>query len=276
MEHLDEVRQILLPGSTPQPHLGPPSELHLYKISPTPLNATRDDVAEFLTKTLTNCKSAIRRQLGPRAWLIALDHPMTSEYVTLREGFILFSPWRQGKHYDNIRESVLVGDPKVLKQATHHISNAIIGTPTPMGGKPSNLGTRPPPHGPIQTAIQENGKTVEDKLLAVIEEQRIKNAEKFASIESQMESTKRATLQNLEEARDRQTKHEQSMQQAIQRVETNTKTQSEGIEAQMTAQFAKLFAELAKMQGPKETKDAKRSPAPSPDFAESNKSAKTS
>ena len=117
---------------------------------------------------------------------------------------------------------------------------------------------------------------MEDKLLAVIEEQRIKNEEKFANIESQMESTKKATIQNLEEARNRQTKHEQSMQQAIQRVETNTKTQSEGIEAQMTAQFAKLFAELARMQGPKEQKDAKRSPAPSPDSVEPNKSAKTS
>ena len=99
-----------------------------------------------MTLLSSKCKSAIRRQLGPpRAWLIALDHPMTSEYVTLREGFILFSPWRQGRHYDSIRESVLVGDAKVLKQATQHISAAIVGTPTPMGGRPSNSGTRPPP-----------------------------------------------------------------------------------------------------------------------------------
>ena len=66
LEHLDEIRQTLLPGSSPQPHLGPPSEIHLYKISPTPLNATRDDVVAFLAKNLTQCKSAIRRQLGPR------------------------------------------------------------------------------------------------------------------------------------------------------------------------------------------------------------------
>ena len=55
-----------------------------------------------------------------------------------------------------------------------------------------------------------------------------------------------------------------------------TKAQSEGIEAQMTSQFAKLFAELSKMQNNKDHKDTKRSPAPSPDAAEPNKSAKTS
>ena len=276
VEHLEEVRQTLLPGSSPQPHLGPPSDIHLYKISPTPLIATRDDVVDFLAKNLTQCKSAIRRQLGPRAWLIALDQPMSSDYITLREGFILFSPWKQGRHYDSIRESVLVGDPKVLKQATQHITAAIVGTPTPMGGRTVAQGPRPPPQGPIQTAIQENSKTVEDKLLAIIEEQRAKSEERFASIESQMEASKNTTIQGLEEAGDRQTKHEISMQQALQKVENSSKTQSEAIETQMNTQFTRLFAELAKMQGGKEQKDTKRSPAPSPDAVEPNKSAKTS
>ena len=181
---------------------------------------------------------------------------------------------KKGRHYDSIRASVLVGDPKVLKQATQHISAAIVGAPTPVKEEHPCKAHVLPRMDPSRRPYRRVASQLKT-LLAVIEEQRIKNEENFASLETQMEASKNTTIKSLEEASDRQTKHEISMQQAIYRVETTTKAQSEGIEPQMTTQFAKLFAELTKMQGGKEQKDTKRSPAPSPDAAEPNKSAKT-
>ena len=256
-EKLEEAKQRLYPGQMVQPSLDPTGQVCLYKVSPT----------NFLNKTLRHYTVQVRKQVGPTSWLIAVNNKIQEDFISTNQGYLILQEWRSGKNQSSFRHAVVVGNPRVLKQATETIGS-IPQRVVAENPEAQTSTARPPPQGPVQQMLQETNKETEEKLMAIIQGNKRDTEDQIRALRQQLDETKSSNNAAIDELKQQQQHHQQSLE----RVERATKTQAQSIEKQMSDQFAALFKELRGMKG---TPEGKRSPAPSPD-GEPNKAAKTS
>ena len=152
-DRFDECRRMLLPDEPAAPHLGRDSELWHFKISPTPVGATAEDILHFIGTCIPDVKSTVKRQLGPRAWLISFASPIDTEYVHSKEGFVVLQPWHVGRKHDPLRNAIVVGNPRLLKDAVASTTSGVAGA----RGPPAPPSGPPPPRtaqGPVQELLE--------------------------------------------------------------------------------------------------------------------------
>ena len=80
-----------------QPSLDPKDQFQMYKVSPTPVGATQEDVSSFLRRALPAYTIQVRRQVGPTSWLIAVNGAIQQEFVAMKEGYLVLQAWRTGR-----------------------------------------------------------------------------------------------------------------------------------------------------------------------------------
>ena len=265
-DKVEETKQSLFPGQPIQPFFDPYDQVCLYKVSPTPLGATHDDVTTFLKGALKNYTVQVRKQVGPTSWLIAVNNKIQEDFISTNQGYLVLQEWKPGRNQNPFRNAVVVGNPRVLKKATESIGNLPQRTTSDMA-ETTTPAVRPPPQGPVQQLLQVTNKETEEKLMAIIQENKRDTEGQLQALRKQMDENKTSNGMAIESIKQQQREHQQSLE----RVEQATKTQAHSIEQQMTEQFAALFKELRGMKG---IPEGKRSPAPSPE-GEPNKAAKT-
>ena len=266
-EHLDEAKKVLYPGQSLQPTLDPKEIVQMYKVSPTPVGATQEDVSSFLRRALPMYTIQVRRQVGPTSWLIAVNGTIDKDFVPMKEGHLVLQPWRSGRNVDSFRQAVLVGNPKVLRRASEAVTFA--GAIPPGDVVESLPNPRPPPQGPVQQLVTESKRETEDRFTALFLEHKKQTEGKIEALQKKMEESKAKNDEAIAELRTSQQGH----QEALERVEQSGRVQSKALETQMADQFATLLREIRGMKG---VPEGKRSPAPSPDASEPSKSLKTS
>ena len=265
-EKIEEAKQYLFPGQLVQPSLDPTEQVCLYKVSPTPLGATQEDVASFLNGVLKSYTVQVRKQIGPTAWLIAVNNKIQEDFISTNQGYLVLQEWKSGKNQSSFRDAVVVGNPRVLKKATETLGNV---PQRVVPEQPESFASmvRPPPSGPVQQMLQVTNKETEDKLMAIIQGNKRDTEEQLKALRQQLEETKTSGHTAIDHLKQQQQNHQHSLE----RVEQATKNQAQSIEKQMSEQFAALFKEIRGMKGLPEGKGC---PAPSPE-GEPSKAAKT-
>ena len=168
VEFLDEAKQILYPGQPLQPTLNPQERVQMYKVSPTPVGATQEDVSSFLRRALPSYTIQVRRQVGPTSWLIAVNGVIEEDFVPMKEGYLVLQEWRSGRNVDSFRNAVLVGNPGVLRKASEAV--AFSGGLVPGDAHEVLPNPRPPPQGPVQQLMADCKKETEDRVSALFQE----------------------------------------------------------------------------------------------------------
>ena len=266
-EHVDEAKKTLYPGQPLQPSLNPTEQVCMYKVSPTPLGATQEDVDNFLRSALPSYTIQGRRQIGPTSWLIAVNGTIQEDYVAMKEGYLVLQEWRTGRNQDTFRRAVLVGNPKVLRRASEAVGHVLAAED---GEFPQQIvPQRPAPQGPVQQLVSDRNRETEDRITAMLNEHKKQTDQRMQDLQARIEENKGTNDRAIEELRTNQLGH----QQALERVEQTTKKQTQAIESQMSEPFATLLREI---RGMKSTPEGKRTPAPSPESLEPSKTAKTS
>ena len=258
-DRYDESRKQLLPHEPSAPHLGRDQELWHYKISPTPVGSTAQDILLFIGKCIPNTKGTVKRQLGPRAWLISFVSKIDTEYVQSQEGFVVLQPWSVGKRHDPMRGAIAVGNPRILKEA---VAQAYVHAPS--RGQTPSCPLAPPARtaqGPIQEMLEAKIKASEDRMRALIDDQKALSESRHADVRSRLDqhqACQEARSAKLEEALNQ---HRTETQQAVHELKQTTQGSHAHLEKSMAEQFSAMLSELSKLT----RGDSKRSPAPSPE-----------
>ena len=228
----ESTRQALFPGRDFPPQVGKPSEIFHFRLSPTPLGATPQDINDFLAKYVPTIEGAARKQISPKAWMVALNAHPPETYLQTDVGFVIFEKWVQGQKPDPIKEAVLVGNAAALRRATSSAEG-----PSPpnlpqvaQSGQPQ--ANRPPPQGPVQAMIDNRVQQVENKFAAMLEAQK---------------QTMDTQIQALKESQDKLASDFQSERQSVQtsiaQLQKSTKDQT----TTMESGFNRIFAQLDKL-----------------------------
>ena len=263
-DKFQEAYRLLHPNGPAPTHLGPPESVCQYKMSPAPIGATSQDILDFLQKTIPSHRFAIRRQLSPQAWLIASHEAIEQEYIFSSMGYILLQPWSTGRHTDPIRNSVLVGNPRVLRQVSKGMD--VGASRHPVEHKPTTT-ERPPPAGPVQDLVDTKIRQSEEKILALLQDHRDKVTEQQNDIKTMVAQNQEQCQTRFERIETNLKHQEQELTKALEDVKQSNQQGREALEKSMSEQFANMLRELGKM--------GKRSPAPSPESSEpSNKALK--
>ena len=256
----EECRRQLLPDAPQTPHLGRDSELWHFKISPTPIGATSDDIMQFLGKCIPNVKNTVKRQLGPRAWLVSFAAPIQVEYVHGKDGFVVLQPWHIGRKHDPLRNAIAVGNPRILKEAIATVSSA----PAPARGPPAVTSSVIPPRsaqGPVQELLEAKIKASEDRMKALLDEQKTIAESRHGEMRSRLDQHQACQELRTKQLEETIQQHRSETQLAVQELKETSCQNHNRLERNMSEQFSAMLAELGKLT----RSEAKRSPAPSPD-----------
>ena len=122
-----EAYKILHPTGVAPTLMGPPKSAYQYKLSPAPLGATAQDILDFLRKSIKipSHTFAVRRQISPKAWLVASQEAIEQEYIYSTSGYVLLQPWSTGKYTDPLRDAIVVGNgpaPSYQRDGSRHVT----------------------------------------------------------------------------------------------------------------------------------------------------------
>ena len=252
-----EAYKILHPTGVAPTLMGPPGSACQYKLSPAPLGATAQDILDFLRKSIPSHTFAVRRQISPKAWLVASQEAIEQEYIYSTSGYVLLQPWSTGKYADPLRDAIVVGNPRVLRQATKGMDLGMsLQVPDPKTAIPE----RPPATGPVQDLVDVKIKQSEDRLLTLLKEHREKVAEQQEEVKNMVQRNQEHNLEKFENLSTSLRHQELELSKALDDVKQSNQQGREALEKSMSEQFANMLRELGKM--------GKRSPAPSPEHAE--------
>ena len=256
----EHCRRSLLPDEPQTPHLGRDSELWHYKLSPTPVGATSEDILKFTVGNFPDVKSTVKRQLGPRAWLISFAAPIDKEYLQSREGFLVLQPWQMGKRHDPLRGAIAVGNPRILKEVVVSSSSISGAPPRPNAPQAPQTAPRTAP-GPVQEMLDAKIRASEDKLRALIEEQKTSTDSRHSELRSRLDQFQKVQdlkITHLEEALQ---DHRKETQQVAQEIKQTSQENHSRLEKTMSEQFANMLTEISKLT----RQDSKRTSEPSPE-----------
>ena len=200
-------------------------------------------MANFLNGALRNYTVQVRKQVGPTSWLIAVNNKIQEDFISTNQGYLVLQEWRSGKNQSSFRHAVVVGNPRVLKQATETIGNIPQRVVVEHPEVPTSA-VRPPPQGPVKQMLQETSKETEEKLMAIIQGKKRDTEDQIRALRQQLDETRSSNNAAIDGLKQQQQHHQQSLE----RVERATKTQAQSIEKQMSDQFAALFKELRGMK----------------------------
>ena len=248
----EATRKALFPGREFPPQVGKPSEIFHFRLSPTPLGATPQDINDFLAKYVPTIKGAARKQVSPKAWIVALNAHPPETYLQTDVGFVIFEKWVQGQKPDPIREAVLVGNAAALREATSSAEGPNPSNPPLVTQTGQPQANRPPPQGPVQAMLDNRVQQVENKFAAMLEAQK-------QTMDTQIQALK----ESQDNLRSDFQSERQSVQASIAQLQKSTKDQT----ATMESGFNRIFAELDKLA----RKESKRNAEPSPDAADPSK-----
>ena len=215
---------------------------------------------KFLGKCIPDVKSTVKRQLGPRAWLVSFAAPIDTEYVHSKDGFVVLQPWQVGRKHDPLRNAIAVGNPKLLKDAVASITQG----PGPNRGPPSLTPAVQPPRtaqGPVQELLDTKIRASEDRMKILLDEQRALSETRLGEMRSRLDkhqACQELKTTHIEEALQ---KHRTETQMAVQELKETSCQNHNRLERSMSEQFSAMLAELGKLT----RGEAKRSPAPSPE-----------
>ena len=246
--NFDNIRKTLVPEMAARPDIGPANALFDYKLSPAPVGATSDDVLTFLGRSFPSVKSTVRKQIGPRTWVVSFASELSDKYIQAKEGFIILQPLNSSRKKDPVRDAVLVGNPRLLKEVSASSNNTI--AQVLHGGLQQSSHPRPPAPGPVQEALDAKIKASEEKMKALLVQHK----------EEQTAQTKQLADTIDEHKRDQDSRL-RNMEHDIQRHQRETTDAVNDLKQTMSEQFANMLTEITKMN----RRDSKRSPAPSPD-----------
>ena len=179
-----EAYKILHPTGVAPTLMAPPGSAYQYKLSPAPLGATAQDILDFLRKSIPSHTFAVRRQISPKAWLVASQEAIEQEYIYSTSGYVLLQPWSTGKYTDPLRDAIVVGSPRVLRQATKGMD---LGMSPQVPDPKTTIPERPPATGPVQDLVDVKIKQSEDRLLTVLKEHREKVAEQQEEVKNMVQ-----------------------------------------------------------------------------------------
>ena len=246
--NFEETRRTLFPHQDTRPDIGPASGLFDYKLSPAPIGATTDDVVTFLEKSFPSIKSTVRRQIGPRTWVVSFASELTDKFIQAKEGFIILQPMPSTKKRDPMRDAVLVGNPTILRDVSASSSNTL--AQIFQSNQQPSIHPRPPAPGPVQDALDAKIKASEERMKALISQQKEDQASMHQQLANKIDENKRDHDGRLRVMEQDLCKHQKETTDAV-----------NDLKKTMSEQFATMLTEISKMN----RKDAKRSPAPSPD-----------
>ena len=159
----EQLRKVVHPTKAFMPALGPTEDITLYKLSPTPIGATAEDVSNFLT-TQAKLSGVARKQLNTKAWLVAVVGKAPN-YLQTKAGFVIFQQWKQWRTPSTVQEATVVG-PRSLQWA----EPAGSVTKPQATAPPQGPGNRPDPQGPVQNLLDVKVKESEEQILKSVEE----------------------------------------------------------------------------------------------------------
>ena len=204
----DGCRRLLLPDEPQTPHLGRDSELWHYKLSPTPVGATSEDILKF----------------------------------TLARGY------RSGK-------------PRILKDVVVSSSSS---TSTPLRQQvppaPPAVAPRTAP-GPVQELLDAKIKASEDKMKALIEDQRVAAESRHTELRSRLDQFQAVQDLKMTQLEETLQEHRSEAQQVVQELKQTTQDNHCRLERTMSEQFANMLTEISKLT----RQESKRTSEPSPE-----------
>ena len=257
----DGCRRLLLPDEPQTPHLGRDSELWHYKLSPTPVGATSEDILNFTLGNFPDIKSTVKRQLGPRAWLLSFAAPINKEYLQSKEGFLVLQPWQVGKRHDPLRGAIAVGNPRILKDVVVSSSSS---SSTPLRQHvplaPPGVAPRTAP-GPVQELLDAKIKASEDKMKALIEDQRVAAESRHTELRSRLDQFQAVQDLKMTQLEETLQEHRSEAQQVVQELKQTTQDNHCRLERTMSEQFANMLTEISKLT----RQESKRTSEPSPE-----------
>ena len=256
----EQCRRSLLPDEPQTPHLGRDSELWHYKLSPTPVGATSEDILKFTVGNFPDVKSTVKRQLGPRAWLISFAAPIDKEYLQSREGFLVLQPWQMGRRHDPLRGAIAVGNPRILKEVVVSSSSTSGAPPRPSAPQAPQTAPRTAP-GPVQELLDAKIRASEDKLRALIEEQKTSTDSRHSELRSRLDQFQKVQDLKITHIEEALQDHRKETQQVAQEIKQTSQENHSRLERTMSEQFANMLAEISKLT----RQDSKRTSEPSPE-----------
>ena len=216
---------------------------------------------QFVGKSIPDVKSTVKRQLGPRAWLISFAAPIETEYVHSKDGFVVLQPWHIGRKHDPLRNAIAVGNPRILKGA---IAAASPCPPVVARGPPTVMHTVPQARtaqGPVQELLEAKIKASEDRMKALLEEQRTAAESRLTDMRSRLDQHQACQEVKARQIEETLQQHRAETQQAVQELKETSCQNHSRLERSMSEQVSAMLAELGKLT----RGETKRSPAPSPD-----------
>ena len=175
------------------------------------MGATHDDVTTFLKGALKNYTVQVRKQVGPTSWLIAVNNKIQEDFISTNQGCLVLQEWKSGRNQNPFRNAVVVGNPRVLKKATESIGNLPQRTTSDVA-ETTTLAVRPPPQGPVQQLLQVTNKETEEKLMAIIQENKRDTEGQLQALRKQMDENKNSNGIAIQSIKQQQREHQQSLE----------------------------------------------------------------
>ena len=230
----------------------------LFKISPTPLGAGRDDVQDYLSKQPELSDPKVIRQIGPKGWLVAFSKVPGRLFFFSGGSHIILQQWVTKGDRDPLRSAVIVGNNASVKAALQG------------WGAPGDLqraapvmepALRPPPQGPTQDKLSQ----MESKLTKMVEEVR-EGCRKEIQMATDTHSEKILEVQKMtkievDKLRAEQTTSHEELKQLSHDTRQETQKKMDALDQTMSTGFQKMMEEFHRMK----QKDLKRNASPSPD-----------
>ena len=225
------------------------------------MGATSEDILKFTLGNFPDIKSTVKRQLGPRAWLLSFAAPINKEYLQSKEGFLVLQPWQVGKRHDPLRGAIAVGNPRILKDVVVSSSSS---TSTPLRQHvplaPPGVAPRTAP-GPVQELLDAKIKASEDKMKALIEDQRVAAESRHTELRSRLDQFQAVQDLKMTQLEETLQEHRSEAQQVVQELKQTTQDNHCRLERTMSEQFANMFTEISKLT----RQESKRTSEPSPE-----------
>ena len=257
-DDMQTAKQMLFPGIPFPPTLshGIDPEL-LFKLSPTPLGAGREDVQAYLDKQTELENPRVVRQVGPKGWLVTFAKPPTILFLHSGGNHLILQKWVTRGERDPLRAAVIVGVPAAVKAAAAFMS------PFPTKTIPSlpDMQPRPPPVGPTQEKFSQ----LEQKLTRMVEDVRNGYKDDIKALgenqEAQIKELRETTQAEVAKLRQDHSNAYEELKTQNQEVRTETNQKMEALDRNMSNGFQQLMEEFHRMK----QKDLKRTASPSPD-----------
>ena len=268
----EQLRKVVHPTKAFMPALGPTEDVTLYKLSPTPIGATAEDVSNFLT-TQAKLSGVARKQLNAKAWLVAVVGKAPS-YLQTKAGFVIFQQWKQWRTPSTVQEATVVG-PRSLQWAQPAGS-----VPKPQSTLPPQVqGNRPDPQGPVQNLLDAKVKESEDRILKSVEEKLLQatqanqtevlqvkdqlakqenNLEQMQASQTEMAAAQSEIQADIMQLQEESQRHQSTLQASISKLEASAQSQTET----MTTKFEQVLAEIGRLSSIKRTPSHSRDPSP--------------